>query len=145
MKKYLYCVFVFLFIFLISGCGSNKSLKCTRDNDYNNQLTMNQKLNISFKNDKLNKLSMEMNVSLSDEYLSFRDSLIESAESEFKEINSKAVSYSTKQSDNGFTFNVKVDYNKLSNEEKQDLYIVDYEKDYNGIKTELIDAGYNCK
>ena len=76
MKKFLYCGFVFLFVFLMSGCGAGKTLKCTRDNDYNNQLTMNQKLNIAFKNDKLSKLTMEMNVSLSDEYVSFKDSLI---------------------------------------------------------------------
>ncbi len=145
MRKISYFCLLIVGLLVFTGCGNKKSLKCSRNNDYNDQLSMEQVLNIVFKSDKLSSLSMDMNVSLTDDYVDFKNSLIESAESEFKDIDSKAIKYSTKETSNGFKFNVKINYNKLSDEEKDELYIVDYEKDYDALKADLVEAGYNCK
>ncbi len=145
MRKNIYLSCLILGLFLFTGCGS-KSLSCTRENNYSDEMIMNQSLNVSFKKDKVNKLSMDMDVKLGESYDSFKDSLIESVESEFSKYSDQSgINYKTTKNDNGFNFKVKVNFNKLSDEARKNLDIVNYENSYDSVKLELEDSGYSCK
>lgn len=142
MKKY---CFLLVCVLLFTGCGS-RTLKCSRENNYSDEMKMIQKLDIKFKSEHIKKLAMDMNVELGDEYLSFKDSLITSVESEFSDYsNERGVSYSTSDTENGFNFKLKVNFNKLSDDLKKSIDIVDYEKSYDSIKNDLEESGYICK
>ena len=145
MKKNVYFGFLVLGLVLFTGCSS-KTLNCSRENNYSDEMIMNQDLSVSFNGDKVSKLSMDMDVKLGESYNSFKDSLIESVESEFSRYSDQSgISYKTNKNDNGFKFNVKINFNKLSDEAKKNLDIVNYENSYDGVKAELEDSGYNCK
>lgn len=145
MRKNLYLGCLVLGLLFFTGCGS-KSLSCTRENNYSDEMIMNQDLSVSFKNDKVSKLSMDMDVKLGESYASFKDSLIESVESEFSGFSDQSgISYKTSKNDDGFNFKVKINFNKLSDDAKKNLDIVNYENSYDGVKAELEDAGYSCK
>lgn len=144
MKKYFYS-FLALSLLFLTGCGS-KTLKCSRDNSYSDDMKMYQNLNVTFNGDSVSKLSMDMDIQLSEDYLEFKDSLIESIESEFSTfVNEKGLSYSTSVRDDGFVFKLKVNFNRLSAEAKNELDIIDSENSYDSIKNELEETGYTCK
>ena len=135
MKKGIYFSCLVLGLLFFTGCGS-KSLSCTRENNYSDEMIMNQDLTVSFKKDKVNKLSMNMDVKLGESYDSFKDSLIESVESEFSKYSDQSgINYKTN----------KNNFNKLSDEARKNLDIVNYENSYDSVKFELEDAGYSCK
>lgn len=136
------CLMVCLFLF--TGCSS-KTLKCTRETSYNDEMNMSQQLNIVFKNDHISKLSMNMDVELLGTYMDSRDSLIDGAESEFNKYGDvSGIDYTTKINDSGFNFKVKLNFNKLSEDIKKDLVIANYENSYNSQKKELESTGYSC-
>lgn len=145
MSKRLFFGFVICGLFLITGCSS-KNLNCTRESDYSSEMSMKQVLTIKFKGEHVSYLDMKMNVLLSDSYIDFKDSLIESIESEFSNFNGKrGVSYSTSDNVEGFDFRVKINFDKLDDNSKKDIDIVNYEKSYDSIKSELEESGYICK
>lgn len=145
MKKYVYLSCLAFGLLLFTGCGS-KTLNCTRENNYSDEMIMNQDLSVSFKKDKVSKLSMAMDVKLGESYSNFKDSLIESVESEFSNFSDQSgISYKTTDKGDGFNFKVKINFNKLSDDAKKNLDIVNYENSYDSVKIELEDAGYNCK
>lgn len=144
MKKFLYCCCFVLCLFLFTGCGS-KTLKCSKESNNNNEMKMFQSINVSFKNDSVSKLSMNINVQLSENYIDLRDSLIQSIENEFDDFNGeKGISYSTKKKDDGFDFKLDANFNKLSNDVKNDLSIINYESSYDAAKQEFENSGYSC-
>lgn len=145
MKKSLYlCIIVFCLVFL-TGCGKN-SLNCVMNNDYSDDWKMHQVLKINFSNNHVSRLSINTKVSLGGEYSNFKSSLIESVESEFSRIPEKnGVKYSSKDTNEGFNFSAKINYNKLSDDSKKLISVIDYEGSYEMIKEDLEDSGYTCK
>jgi len=130
---------------LITGCG-NKTLKCNRDNSYSDEMKMYQELELKFKSDSVSKLSMNMSVELGEEYLDFKDSLLQSVESEFADFSDeKGLSYSSSNNDSGFDFKLKINFNKLSDSAKNNIDIVNYESSYESVKADLEESGYSCK
>lgn len=145
MKKVLYLCGIVLCLTFFTGCSS-RSLNCNMIGDYNDDLKWNQQLKIKFSNDHVTKLSTNMNVSLSGQYSESKSSLIESVESEFSQIiNEKGVKSSTTDTDDGFNYKISINFNKLSDEVKKKISIVDYSKTYDYIKNDLEEAGYICE
>ncbi len=145
MSKH-FCFLSFLCcLFFITGCSS-KNLSCTSDKDYSSDMNIHQVLNIKFKNDHVSNLDMSMDVVLGESYLDSKDSLIENIEDEFKDLSeSKGVTYSIHDNVDGFDFNLKINFNKMDDISKEKVNLINYEKSYDSIKSELEDAGYICK
>ena len=141
-----FCFLSFLCcLFFITGCSS-KNLSCTRDRDYNSDINIHNALNVKFKNDHVSKLDFGINVVLGESYPDSKDSLIENIKDEFKELSdSKGVTYSIHDNADGFDFNLKINFNKLDDTSKKKVDIINYEKSYDSIKSELEDVGYICK
>ena len=145
MKK-VFCVgFMLVGLFMLSGCNS-KVLECSKDSSYNEEMKMIQNLKVTFKGDTINKLSMDMNVELGDTYLEYRDSLIESVESEFISMNdSDNIKYSTSKKDNGFNFEMTADIKNMDDSTKDKLEIINTGSSYEAAKAEFEKDGYICK
>lgn len=145
MKKHIYLGAVVIGTCLLSGCGT-KTLVCSRNNDYNEEMKMNQTVKAAFKNNSVSKLSMEMNIELGENYLEYKEELKTSVEDEFTNFKDvKGITYSTKDTSNGFTFNLEANIDKLDNESKQNLDIINTEQSYSDAKAEFESEGYTCK
>ena len=144
MKKFLGICFVFFGLFCLTGCGKN-TLTCSKNNDYNDEIKTYQTTKVSFKKNHVNKLSINMNVKLNEEYLQFKSSLLESVISEFSGLPENAIKYSSSDTNDGFDFKVKIKYSSLNDEEKKNNAVIDYEGSYDDIRGHLEDVGYTCK
>lgn len=145
MKKFLYVGIMIFGLCLFTGCGS-KVLECSKDNSYSEEMKMIQNVKVTFKKDEVTKLSMDMHVELGENYLEYKEALIESVESEFSSLkDTKGLDYSTESSDNGFTFNLKADMKKMDDEAKAELDIVNTNQSYDNAKSEFESEGYTCK
>ena len=135
---------------LLTGCGG-KTLKCTRENDIpEDQMKMNQVLNISFKGDKASNLVFKMDVSFDKELIennpTIVDDLSSTAGSEFDNIkDAKGISYSMSKKDDGFNSKLKIDFDKVDNETKKKIYLINHQSSYSAVKSSLEKSGYSCK
>lgn len=145
MSKKLYFCIIGLCLFFLTGCGKN-SLNCSINRDYGDDLKIYQELKIKFSNNHVSKLNLSMNASLDGEYVNNKSSLIESVENEFSRIPEKNyVKYSSKDTSEGFNFNVKINYNKLSDDSKKLVSVINYGSSYDSVKLDLEESGYTCK
>ena len=145
MKKSFYVGTIIVGTCLLSGCGTKK-LECTRSNEYSEEMKMNQTINAKFKSNHVTFLSMNMDIELGENYLEYKNELISSVESEFDNLkDTDGIKYSTKDNENGFTFSLEADINKLSDNEKKELDLINTEQSYEEAKKEFENEGYICK
>lgn len=150
MKNFLYFCGLFICLFLITGCGG-KTLKCSRNNDSPDGLTkIFQEISVSFKNEKPSSLLFKMNVSIDDQLIKDNNDIVnglaDSASSEFENIkNEHGVSYSISKKDNGFDSKLKIDFDKLDDDTKKKIYLINHQSTYTAIKDALVRDGYSCK
>lgn len=145
MKKSLYFGVAIIGTCLLSGCGS-KTLVCTRSNDYSDEMKMNQTVKASFKGDHVSKLSIDMDVTLGENYMEYRDELKASVQDEFESLkDTDGVSYNAVDTNNGFKFNLDANISKLDDNSKKELDIVNTEQSYDDAKKEFESEGYTCK
>lgn len=150
MKKCLYFCVSLIAVFFMTGC-SNQTLKCSKDDNENDGMSMHQGLNVSFKNDKVSNFVFVMNVSIDEQLISnnpdIANNLADSASSEFDNIREKnGVSYSMSKKDNGFNSKLKVNFNKTDNETMKSVsYLINHQASYSVIKNDLEKSGYSCK
>ena len=131
-------------IIFLTGCKTNY-LECSKnftDDKYGNR---NQTINVTFKDDEIYNLKLNVDVSFVDGTIDSRDQIISSLQSAFSGFNDKHIKYSTKLNDNGFVFKLNVNFNKLSEEVKKNLYIINYKNSYDELKIEFESSGYLCK
>lgn len=145
MKKYFCSIFMLCAVMVLSGCNS-RTLHCTRENVYSDEMNMDQVLDIKFNGETVSNLYTSMKVELGESYVSFKNSLLDSVKNEFKDLeDSKGFKSSYKESDNGFDYEVKINFKKLNDDEKNNISIINYENSYISIRNELEDEGYVCK
>ena len=145
MKKNIYVGIFVAGTILLTGCGS-KTLECTRENNYSDEMKMNQTVKATFEKKHVTKLSMNMDIELGENYLEYKDELKTSVEDEFANLkDAKGIEYSTKDTTNGFTFQLDADINKLDQTTKENLDLINTEQSYDDAKAEFESEGYTCK
>ena len=117
---------------------------------YDDQMTINQILIVSFKGDKASSLTFTMNVSFDAELIENNSDIVsnlaDSASSEFDNIkDKKGVSYSMSKKDNGFNSKLTINFNKLDDETKKKIYLINHQSPYSSVKSSLERDGYSCK
>ena len=112
MKKGLYIAVALLSTCLLSGCET-KTLKCTRENNYNDEMKMNQDLKIQFKDNKMSKVNLSTKITLNDNYKEYQETFKQDFEKEIEQIkNAEGFKYSSKDNSDGFTFSIEADITK---------------------------------
>lgn len=144
MKKYFIFCCCFCLI-LLTGCDKKKTLECSRS-DNMTDISINYDVIVSFNNDIVSNYSLDMDVSLVGDYINERDNLSDSLQKQYNDFsNSKGFKSNLKYRDDGFKFSLDVDYNKISDDIKKKLSIIDSTNSYDEIKTDLVNDGYICK
>ncbi len=150
MKKVLYLCCGIVGFSLLTGCGG-KTLKCTRENDIpDEQMKMNQVLNISFKGDKASNLVFKMDVTFDNELIENNPTIVDdlsgTAGSEFDNIkNQRGISYSMSKKSDGFSSKLKINFDKVDNETKKKIYLINHQSSYSTVKSNLEKDGYSCR
>lgn len=147
MKRYILGLnMIFLCIIFLTACeigalGSSKVLECSFINDVSNQVYQ-----MYFKGEKVDKLSMTVDVSLDDQVDLTRSNIEEDINNYFEDYESyDGVSYSSSVKDGGFIINIVINYSKLSDKDKSNINLINSEGSYDVIKAELEDNGFVCK
>lgn len=137
-------------LIFLTGCGSkvsdnSKVLECNSTNTVGSTLT-EEVYKIHFDGDKVDKFSMNINVTLNETDDVTRDNLENEVNSAFGNYkNRDGISYSSNIKDNGFTVKMDINYSKLSDDDKAYITIINSEKSYDDIKVELENSGFSCK
>ena len=146
MKKIVKTFVLIVGLMLFTGCGE-KVLKCSKESSsINDEMLMSQVTKITFKNDKMTKVNLEMDVKLSDSLIKYLDSVLESNLTEFKSIEDiNGFSYTTKKNDDGFTVKIKANLDKMTDSEKERFTYVNSSNNYEKEKAEMEEDGYVCE
>lgn len=150
MKRYLsFCGVVLGSVLIFTGCDSKSSdsskvLECTSTNTVGSTLT-EEVYKVHFSNEKIDKFSMNINVTLDNPDDVTRDNLENEVNSAFGNYkNRSGISYSSNVKDNGFVVKMDINYAKLSEEDKMFITVINSEKSYDEVKLELESSGFNC-
>lgn len=147
MKRFLFVSVCFL---LLVGCNSKSSdtgkiLSCESSNTVGSALS-EQSYKVYFNDDKVENLSININIFLNEQDDITRDNLESDVSKAFDSYkNRDGVSYSSNIKDNGFTVKLDIYFNKLSDEDKASISIIDSQKSYDEIKSEFESDGFICK
>lgn len=146
MSKFYKTLVLVVGLLFFTGCGE-KVLKCSRESSsYNDEMVMTQVAEISFKDDKMTKVSIKMDVNFSENVIQFRDNILDSSLEEFKSLEDiKGFSYNSKNTDNGFSINIKADINKMNDSEKERFIYINTSNGYDAEKLEMEEDEYICE
>lgn len=151
MKRYISFLGVSLFCCLFfTGCSlkkedKSKVLECSSSNTVGSTST-EEVYKVYFRDDKVDKVSLNISVTLSEPDNVTRDNLESDVDSAFEDYkNRKGVSYSSDVNDNGFNIKMDINYNELSEDDKTSINIINAENSYDEVKLELENNSFLCK
>lgn len=145
MKKYLNIVFLFTILVSLTGCAKEKQLECSKV-DTKEGMTMNQTINVTFKNSNVSNLKLNIDVQMDEKYQNYIDIMVENVESSFKKYNDKkGVKINNTKKENGFMFSFEGDLKEMDKDTKESLDMINTKLKYSDAKKELENDGYTCK
>lgn len=134
-------IFLLVIVFLITGCGKEKSLKCNLDS-----YGFKQDVSVNYNDDNIESIKMTM--VYDKEILVDVDSIDEFIESEFQPLCNSYSSYdgvecNINNSEKTIELIIDIsDYSKLSQDAKNNLGL-NYQN-YDDLKSNLKESGYTC-
>ena len=151
MKRYISFLGVFLFCCLFfTGCSLKKAdeskvLECSSSNTVGSTST-EEVYKVYFRDDKVDKFSLIISVTLNEPDNVTRDNLESDVDSAFESYkNRRGISYSSDLNDNGFNVRMDINYNELREDDKTSINIINAENSYDEIKLELENNSFICK
>ena len=144
MKKYINYIFIIFVAMNITGCGA-KSLKCVKVSD-NDGLRLEQKYYLKFNKNSVKSIDLEFDVDSNGKSIDSVDGLLQSINDSFSTYyGNKGINYSTSEKSNGFIYNIKINFNKLSNDLKSKINIINYMNSYDMIRYDLEQKDFVCE
>ncbi len=149
MKKILGSIVVTICAILVVGCGSEKTLTCSKDfsSSMPSGVKMTQEAETKFKGNKIDTLTMVMKFELSESYASNMDTLVNTMKTTYENQYGKYDGVEVKaEKVSDLTFNVVItmDYKNISDSDKKSLNLSGSES-YSVNKKDLENQGYTCK
>ncbi len=146
MKKFLSLIAVVFCTVLLTGCGGEKKLTCTKT-ETSSGITMGEKIEMNFKSDKVTTMSLTMTIEIPESLKTQAQTLVNSAESYVKSTygSSDAITIkSEKKSDLKYDIIVSIDYKNMSDSDKT-KFGFSGDESYEVNKQDLEKSGYTCK
>lgn len=137
-------------VLLVTGCGSEETLSCS-SKDESSGLSMEQIMDVTFKDDKINKVKLTFNTKATNElYQDAWDELVDSLDEQFNESNSDGVSLTKENDEDNYTYRIElsVDLDKASTDALDEYDLSDIAEDdstLEELRDDLEAAGYTCK
>ena len=143
-------------IFLSTGCGSkssnnsekintSKMLECNSSSNIGSSSSSQQNFKIYFNKGKVERLLVDIAVSLNEPDDVTRNNLEQEVSNAFdKYKNRDGITYSSNVSERGFNVDLDINFNNLSDEDRQSISLINSEKSYDEIKIEFETNGFIC-
>lgn len=149
MKKVLWSLVLVIGIFVITGCGSNSTLNCSKDFSSSMQygVSMVQDSKIEFKNNKIESMEMIMKFEVPSTLSSQFDTLMNKMKTTYDNMYAKydGITVRTnKTGSNTFEVVISIDYKNISDTTKKAIGAVGSES-YSVNRRQLENQGYTCK
>lgn len=145
MKRYLYYGCLVIGIMFLTGC-STETLTCSTDSTIDDNTITYKEYNIKFKNNIVNNIEMNIDVTLNDVDEVTEANLTNSVNDFFDEyIDMNGVDYSYNDTNNGFSVSVIFDFDRISLEDKNSISIINHQNSYDEIKADLENNGFSCR
>ena len=148
--KLLSLVLIFVLCFLLTGCGNEKVLSCSKTEE-DSGLIMTQKVDMTFKDDKLTNVKMTINTEASDDDIKDNWSYFVSVlDGQFQETNTNGIKLTKNNNEDDYTYIVVLDADlKAASEEDLANYdldsLVDSDETYDSLKEQAEEGGFTCK
>ena len=148
--KLLSLVLIFVLCFLLTGCGNEKVLSCSQTEE-DSGLIMTQKVDMTFKDDKLTNVKMTINTEASDDDIKDNWSYFVSVlDGQFQETNTNGIKLTKNNNEDDYTYTVVLDADlKAASEEDLVNYdldsLVDSDETYDSLKEQAEEDGFTCK
>lgn len=145
VKRFIYFAFL-VSLFFVTGCGSLKTLTCYSEDVVGETTLTKQNFVLKFRNDKIYSLTFSIDVALDGSTIDTSETLENKVSDTFKNYqNVSGIDYSSNIQENRYAVNIKIDFDKLDEAEKEKISLINYESTYEEIKTEFENGGFNCK
>ena len=148
MKKGIVVGLMMFVVLVLTGCGvktNNNVLECsiTQDQD---QMVATQTLKAVFEENEVVNMEINTDFKLDDEIASSTEALKDNILNAYKEKYGKdGVDITVTNDENTVYTVIKMDFKAMSDEDKEELNVVDTKGSVSATKKALQDSGYNCK
>lgn len=151
MKKIKLLVLGALILLCFTGCGSSKTLECSKSEDAEGMKTT-MTYTMKFKSDKVNYLKMGMDFEATTEevkeYWSYSIGMVDSMFSEYEEKDGLKIDSKNDEDNYKYTFSMELDLDKLTDEDLEELElddVADSSSTYDEVKKDAEADGFTCK
>ena len=143
MKKGLMGLVALCVMFILTGCGT-ETLTCTMSQEESG-MTMNQKAVVTFENNEVTKMKMNVDVEVDDTYASYIGMMESMLESQFTQYSDNGAKVDVSSGDNKINVSIDMDVKNMTDEQKENLDMEDVYGSKDATKKELEEQGYTCK
>lgn len=146
MKKGLIILSSIIVLGLATGCGSKKKvLECTKTEDQSG-VKLKSTITANFKGNNVEDMVVNMDAILGDSYKNYKSTYVKAFESSFSSYKDlKGVNVKISETDDGVNIKLTADLDKMDDDAKDALDIVNTKANYDQSKKDLEDDGYTCK
>lgn len=143
MKKTLMGLVAIAVTFILTGCGT-ETLTCTM-NQSQSGMEMNQKAVITFENNEVTKIDMNVDVNVDDAFSSYMSFMESALKEQFKNYSDNGAKVNIDTKGNKMSLKVNMDVKGMTKEQKKNLDLEDVYGTKEATKKELESQGYTCK
>lgn len=141
-KKIFMTVITGVMLLSLTGCG--KTLKCSITEEQSG-MEMTQTMNVKFKNDKASSVTANIDMKVDKEYQEYMDTFADTLKDEFKDFEENGMSLDIATKDDTIKVVIDANFDKMSDEQKNEIGFNSSDNSYDAIKKSLEDSGYSCK
>lgn len=144
MKKICLVCLTLVFGLFLTGCETTKTLECSTIQTQEG-MDINQKVVAIFEKNMVTKMSLAMDIKVNKEYVPYIDSMKKSLEDQYATYKKEGVTIDITNTDD--TIKAILDFNifEMSEEDKEELDLVDIYGTAEATKQTFIEQGYTCK
>ena len=151
MKNFKFLALSVLTTVLLTGCGSEKTLTCSKTEDSSAGISVEQKIAMTFKNDKISNVEMSVNSkATSDTIKTYWDTFASTLDAQYPSKDENGITVSTKNNEEDYEYTITMGFD-LSKASDDDLAeygldgIADSNSKLKDVKESAEEDGYTCK
>ena len=145
-KKLILLSAIALTMLLVTGCGNKTRVLSCSINGTESGVKYTQDMDATFKGDKVAKIDMKMAFDISEFPEDYKPTLEENMRKTYEETYKKTgSSVKVETKDNDILVYINMDLEKMSDEDKAALNVVDTKGSYSATKLDMEKSGYTCK
>lgn len=144
MKKIIMPIALVGLALVLSGCGKTETLTCTMSQDESG-MAMNSKIEAVFEGNEVTKLNLNIDAKVDESLSSYVPTMKSVIESQYEKYKKEGATVKVTSKDNTIKADLSFDLKKMSDEDKEELDLIDTKGTKEASKKDLEKEGYTCK